>query len=61
MKDWQASAAALHDGGLRRMLIDGQWCAARSGEVIEARNPAAAHEAMRKHLASVSARLFGET
>ena len=40
MKDWQASAAALHDGGLRRMLIDGQWCAARSGEVIEARNPA---------------------
>jgi aldehyde dehydrogenase (NAD+) len=40
MKDWQASAAALHDGGLRRMLIGGQWCAARSGEVIEARNPA---------------------
>ena len=30
-------------------------------DAIEARNPAAAHEAMRKHLASVSARLFGET
>ena len=40
MKDWQASAAALHDGRLQRMVIDGAWCEARTGAVIEARNPA---------------------
>ena len=40
MIDWQARAAALYDGGFRPMFIDGNWCEARSGEVIEARNPA---------------------
>ncbi|MBK0328625.1 aldehyde dehydrogenase family protein [Rhodobacteraceae bacterium F11138] len=40
MKDWKACAAKLYDGGLRPMFIDGEWCPARSGEVIEARNPA---------------------
>lgn len=33
---------------------------ARIAEAIEARDPAAAHSAMRDHLGSVSARLFGE-
>ena len=40
MIDWQARAAALYDGGFRPMLIGGAWTAARSGAVIEARNPA---------------------
>jgi len=40
MKDWNSAAADLYDGALRRMFIDGQWCEARSGEVLEARNPA---------------------
>ncbi|MGR3767421.1 MAG: betaine-aldehyde dehydrogenase, partial [Pseudooceanicola nanhaiensis] len=40
MKDWNAAATALYDGGFRPMFIDGQWSEARSGEVIEARNPA---------------------
>lgn len=40
MTDWTARAAALYDGGHRRMLIDGDWTDARSGAVIEARNPA---------------------
>lgn len=33
---------------------------AQIAEAIEARNPAAAHDAMRRHIGSVSARLFGE-
>ena len=32
----------------------------RIAAAIEARDPAAAHDAMRKHIGSVSARLFGE-
>ncbi len=40
MKDWQAAAGALYDGTPRPMFIDGAWCAARSGAVIDARNPA---------------------
>ncbi|MBM3606550.1 MAG: aldehyde dehydrogenase [Alphaproteobacteria bacterium] len=40
MSVWHARAAALYDGSPRRMLIDGDWCDARSGEVIEARDPA---------------------
>jgi DNA-binding FadR family transcriptional regulator len=32
----------------------------RISAAIEARDPAAAHEAMRQHIGSVSARLFGE-
>lgn len=32
----------------------------RIAEAIEARDPSAAHEAMRRHIGSVSARLFGE-
>ncbi|MDK3074663.1 aldehyde dehydrogenase family protein [Sedimentitalea sp. JM2-8] len=40
MTDWKARAAALYDGGFRPMFIGGQWCEARSGAVIEARNPA---------------------
>lgn len=40
MTDWTTRAAALYDGGPRRMLIDGTWRDALSGEVIEARDPA---------------------
>ncbi|WP_134681694.1 aldehyde dehydrogenase family protein [Paracoccus ravus] len=40
MKDWSARAAALYDKGFRPMFVDGKWCAAASGEVFEARNPA---------------------
>ena len=40
MTDWQARAAELYDGGFRPMVIGGTWCAAQSGEVMEARNPA---------------------
>ncbi len=40
MTDWQARATALYDGSFRPMLIGGDWVAAQSGEVIEARNPA---------------------
>ncbi|WP_304617881.1 aldehyde dehydrogenase family protein [Paracoccus sp. (in: a-proteobacteria)] len=40
MTGWAARAAALYDGSPRRMLIDGQWRDALSGEVIEARDPA---------------------
>lgn len=40
MKDWNAAASALYDGGFRPMFIDGKWCEARSGEVMDARNPA---------------------
>lgn len=40
MTAWAERAAALYDGSPRRMLIDGAWCDARSGEVIEARDPA---------------------
>ena len=35
-----ARAAELYDGCHRRMLIDGEWRDAASGEVIEARDPA---------------------
>lgn len=40
MQDWQQRAAALYNGDFRPMFIGGKWCEARSGEVIEARNPA---------------------
>lgn len=40
MKDWNAAAADLYDGGLRRKFIGVKWCDADSGEVIEAQNPA---------------------
>ncbi|SFE55355.1 aldehyde dehydrogenase (acceptor) [Sulfitobacter brevis] len=40
MEDWSARASELYDGGFRPMFIDGDWCAARSGAVIDARNPA---------------------
>lgn len=40
MTGWAARAAAMYDGSPRRMLIDGRWCDALSGEVIEARDPA---------------------
>ena len=40
MKDWQAAASALYDGGFRPMFINGQWCESQSGEVMDARNPA---------------------
>ena len=40
MKDWQAAASALYDGGFRPMFINGQWCKAQTGEVMDARNPA---------------------
>lgn len=40
MTGWAARGAALYDGSPRRMLIDGAWCDARSGEVIEAHDPA---------------------
>lgn len=40
MTDWQARAAALYDGGFLPMFVGGQWVSARSGEVMEARNPA---------------------
>ena len=40
MKDWKAAATALYDGGFRPMFIDGNWCEARSGEAMDARNPA---------------------
>ncbi|SNR68031.1 aldehyde dehydrogenase family protein [Puniceibacterium sediminis] len=40
MKDWKTSARNLYDGAFRPMFIDGKWCEAQSGELIEARNPA---------------------
>ncbi|TJZ85475.1 aldehyde dehydrogenase family protein [Paracoccus hibiscisoli] len=40
MTNWAERAAALYDGGHRRMLIDGDWRDAQSGTVIEARDPA---------------------
>lgn len=40
MTNWAERAAALYDGGHRRMLIDGDWRDAQSGAVIEARDPA---------------------
>ena len=40
MQDWQQRSAALYNGDFRPMFIGGKWCEARSGEVIEARNPA---------------------
>ncbi|RWR50167.1 aldehyde dehydrogenase family protein [Sinirhodobacter ferrireducens] len=40
MTDWAARAGALYDGGFRPMFIGGAWVPARSGAVIEARNPA---------------------
>jgi aldehyde dehydrogenase (NAD+) len=40
MTDWNALAATLYDGSFRQMFIDGAWCSARSGKVMDARNPA---------------------
>ncbi|MGC0225874.1 aldehyde dehydrogenase family protein [Pseudooceanicola nitratireducens] len=40
MTDWKTKAATLYDGSFRPMVIGGQWVAAQSEEVIEARNPA---------------------
>lgn len=40
MKDWGTEASALYDGGFRPFFINGTWVEGRSGEVIEARNPA---------------------
>jgi len=40
MADWKALAAELYDGSFRPMFVDGAWCEARSGKVMDARNPA---------------------
>ncbi|MGY9050252.1 betaine-aldehyde dehydrogenase [Puniceibacterium antarcticum] len=40
MQDWKTLASGLYDGTFRHMFIDGAWCEAISGQVIEARNPA---------------------
>lgn len=40
MTNWKSRAAALYDGSFCPMFIGGAWCESRSGEIIEARNPA---------------------
>ena len=40
MKDWKTSAAELYDGSFRPMFIGGNWVEARSGQTMDAINPA---------------------
>ena len=40
MNDWRNRADTLYSGQFQPMFIGGEWCEARSGEVIDARNPA---------------------